>query len=279
MIDDNSNFLQNISDHKKHVNPKMGIVFIILIILHSYIAPLISLVPESDYSKYTNYAYLSTISAYAIIVLSIIIFGTNDLYVFQDHFSLWTIVLTCFLRASLGGKNEAIYKLFLVFLGLALLKYIIVNQKSIKTPSLKSVFIGLLWSIAVVVVAALLGVILDPVHGSLPSSWSILLTYIINTFVFQLSFVSVIEEAYFRGLIFGFLVMNGYKENTALFIQAILFWGIHYLKIVNPVHFFVVIPVLTLGVTLIIKKYKMLYLSIMLHTINNVFGAILVAIF
>ena len=114
---------------------------------------------------------------------------------------------------------------------------------------------------------------------ALPSSWSILLNYIINTFIFQLSFVSVIEEAYFRGLIFSYLMMNGYKENAALYIQAILFWGIHYLKIVNLVHFFVDIPVLILGVTLLIKKYKMLYLSIMLHTLNNVFGAILVAIF
>jgi membrane protease YdiL (CAAX protease family) len=260
---------------QEHPNSKIGMLIIVLIILQSYLVPLISIASGTDYSKYTNYLYFHTLCSYTIIVLSIMIFHENGLVVFQDHFSLWIIVLTCFFRASIGGDNEVIFKFFLVLLGLLLSHHIIRNRRSIKTPSLKSFIIGALWSVGTVVAAALLRVFLDPNHGTLPSN---LPAYIINFSVFNLSFGTVIEEAYFRGLLFGFLVMNGYKENTALFLQAVLFWGIHYLKIADPILFFAVIPLLTLSLTLIIKKYKMLYLSIMLHTINNVFGGILVAL-
>jgi hypothetical protein len=266
---------QSPNNLKKLPNPKIGIMFIVLIIVQSYLVPLISIVSGKDVNKYTNYAYIYAISSYTIIVLSIIIFHGNGLDVFQDGFSLWLIVLTCFIRSSLGGQNEIIYKGVLGALGLVLLIFIITNRKSIKTPSLKSVFIGLLWSVGAVMAAALLRVLLDRNHGTLPSN---LAGYIINSSIFELSFETVIEEAYFRGLLFDFLVMNGWKENKALFVQGILFWGVHYLDIANPIQFFVVIPLLTLFQTLIIKKYKMLYQSIMIHTINNVFGGILVAI-
>ncbi|MCI0610598.1 MAG: CPBP family intramembrane metalloprotease [Anaerolineae bacterium] len=277
MIGKNSNFAHSAKETKRYVNPKLGIVFIILIILQFYLLPLISLGSSGDYNKYINYQNLYTISSYSIIVLSILIFHINGLDVFRDHFSLWTIVLTCFLAAGLGREDTIVYKTLLIFLGLILSIYIIVNRKSIRTPSLKSVFIGLLWSVGTIVITALLIAILNPIRETLPPN---LLTYTINTLVLQLSFVAVIEEAYFRGLLFGFMVMNGYKENTALIIQAILFWGAHYMRItVNPVLFFVAIPILTLSTTLIIKKYKMLYLSIIIHTLANVFGPVLVAIF
>jgi len=269
-------FLRSTNNAQKKPSPKIGMAFIFLIILQSYLLPLIAVASGTDYNKYTNYAYLYTISSYTIVVLSIIIFHTNGLDVFQDHFSLWIIVLTCFFRASLGGYNEVTYKGVLIFLGLVLSNYIIAHRKSIKIPSLKSVFIGLLWSLGTIVAIALLRLLLDPNPETFPSNLS---AYIINVSVFQLSFVTVIEEAYFRGLLFGFLVMYGYKENTALFIQAVLFWGIHYMKIADPIYFFLLVPLFTLSATLIIKKYKMLYLSIMMHTLNNVFEGILVAIF
>ena len=57
----------------KHLNPKIGIVFILLIILQSYLLPLISTATHGDINKYANYVYLHIIISYTIIVLSIII--------------------------------------------------------------------------------------------------------------------------------------------------------------------------------------------------------------
>jgi hypothetical protein len=268
MNSDNLKLSRTTKSASEHSSSKIGIVFIILIILQSYLAPLISIASGTDYNKYVDYLYYHTIASYMIIVLSIIIFSDKGLDVFQDHFSLWIIVLTCFFRANLGGDNEIIYKSILIILGLVLSNFIIRNRKSIKTPSLKSIFVGILWSAGTVVIASLLRVLLDSRHGILPSN---LTNYLVNVSEFQLAFVTVIVEAYFRGLLFGFLVMNGCRENAALFVQAILFWGMHYMKFTDPILFFCVIPLLTLSLTLIIKKYKMLYLSIMLHTSNNIF--------
>jgi membrane protease YdiL (CAAX protease family) len=126
-----------------------------------------------------------------------------------------------------------------------------------------------------VVTISLLLFFINPTHESFPPK---LLVYLLNTFLYQVSFVTVIEEACFRGLLFSFLVMNGYEEDRALIIQAILFWGSHYLKISSISLFFVAVPLLTLSLTLIIKKYKMLYMSVMVHTFANVLGPVLVVI-
>jgi len=145
-------------------------------------------------------------------------------------------------------------------------------------PGLKSILIGLFWSVIAVTAGALLrlNTMSSSYHGTLPLD---LPNYIHYVFIFNLSFVAVIEEAYFRGLIFSFLVMNGWSENKALLFQAILFISSHYMADWNdPVLLFGIVPLQTFFVSWIIKRYKMLYLSIMMHTINNVFGGILVAV-
>jgi len=257
----------------KQIFPRLSIVFIVLIILQSFLVPLIALISGVDYSKYITYSYFYIISSYTIIVLCIIIFG-NALEVFQDHFSLGIVVLTCFLRADLGGDKELLYRAILIFLGLVLFSYAITSRKSLKIPSLKSIFIGLVWSVSTTLVLSLLRLQLDPKISVLPSN---LVSYIFDAFLYQLSFVTVIEEAYFRGILFNLLVINNFKESSALIIQGVLFCGIHYMKIADPILFFILLPLFTLSVTVIIKKYKMLYLPIMVHTFNNVFGALLVA--
>ncbi len=248
----------------------MGIVLIILILVRFYIFPFFF----SNFDRDYNYWYLSTIIPYTIIVISILIYQSNGLSVLHDHFSLWMIVLGCFFSIGLGGENTAIYKICLILLGIVLLTYIIVYRKDIKMPGFWVTFSGILWSIFAVFIIALIYALLDQTFTQpFPQN---LLSIIVYTFVSQFSVVSVIEEACFRGLLFSFLIMSGCNENKALFIQAILFWGIHYFDIQNLSMFFIIIPLGVLFTTLIIKKYKMLYLSIMMHTLINVFTTLLV---
>ena len=273
----NSNLSHTYAEVKKPINPKIGFRFVFFIVLLFYFVPLLALAAGADSTRFSDYLYLYTTISYTIVVLGIIIFQGKGLDVFQDHFSLWTVALGCFLAASQGGEHDTVYKVFLVLLGLRLSVHIIANTKSIKTPNLRSVFIGLLWSVFTIVIIALLLFFLNPIRESLPPN---LLAYILNTFLYQVAFVTVIEEACFRGLLFGFLMMNGYQEERALIIQGILFWGLHYLKIsANPALFFIAVPILTLSTSLITKKYKMLYLSVIVHTLTNVLGPVLVVVF
>jgi membrane protease YdiL (CAAX protease family) len=267
MDNENPNLLQG-----NKLFPRLGIAIVVLIILNSYVSLFIYALFAVDYA---SYLYLDATISYVLIVLSIIIFTPNRLEPLCDHFSLWAIILACLLAAASHEENMLIYRGIFVFLGMALSIYIITNQKKIKMPSLKSVYIGLLWSISAVLVTALVYALLDQtyIYHSID-----LMQTIANEFLFQLAFVSIVEEALFRGLIFSFLVMNGYKENTALFVQAVLFWGMHYTDINNPILFFVIVPIVTLFMTLIVKKYKMLYLSIMMHTFLNIFTTLLTAL-
>jgi hypothetical protein len=257
-------------------NPKIGLRFIFFIVLLFYFVPLLASAAGADSARFTDYLYLYTTISYTVIVVSIIIFSERGLEVFQDHFSLWVIVVGCFLAAGQGREHDAVYKIFLILLGFRLSFHIMENRNSIKIPDLKPTFVSLLWSVVTIVIIALLLFVLNPVRESLPPNLS---TVILNTFFYQVSFVTVIEEACFRGLLFSFLLMNGYQEDRALLIQGILFWGVHYQKIsASPAVFFVAVPILTLSTSLIIKKYKMLYLSVIVHTLVNILGPILNAI-
>ena len=261
---------------KKDTSRNVGLLFIGFIILQFYIVPLVGLAAGTDLNNYTDYLYLYAIISYTMIVLCIVVLHNKGLHVFQDHFSLWIIVLACFLAAGLGKEDDLIYRSFLALLGLRLSIHVIANRTRIKTPPLKFIFVGLFWSISTVVAIASLLRLLNSSQEALSPNW---LLHITNTLIFQVSFVTVIEEAYFRGLLFSLLVKNGYDESKALVIQALLFWGVHYMKIItNPSVFLIAIPVLTLATTLIIRKYKMLYLAIMIHTFANVLGPVLVAI-
>ena len=267
------------NDIKKHSTPKIGIAFILVIIMQYFVVPFFvysAFVVDNNLSQ--KYTYFHTIISYTIIILSIIIFGDRGLDVFQDYFSLGIIALSCFLRASLGGSDEIIYKSILAFLGVLLTIYMIHHRQSIKLPRLKSVFIGLLCSIITVLVLSSIHLLLVSNPGTIPPD-SILMQYIANMSIFHLSFITVIEEAYFRGLVVGFLVMDGYKEDFALFVQGILFWTIHYAKLNDPVLVFVLLPLFILVSALMIKKFRTLYTTIILHTLNNVFGGILVTVF
>jgi hypothetical protein len=275
MIKD-SNLLQADYEAKKLINPKIGIAFSILILLQFYLVPLIEVASGKDLNRYASLMYIYAMSSYTIIVIGIMVFQVNGIKFFADHFTLWLIVLSCFLRSTYGGDLELFYQIYMFLLGAVLSIYIIANRKNIKTPSFKIIFVGLLWALGTAIAGALLRTMLKPENANLPPYLSPL---IFRWLVLELSFVTIIEEAYFRGLLFGFLMMIGFKENTALFIQAILFLGTHYMEVGDPVLFFVIIPLLTLSVTLVMKKYKMLFLPIMVHTTNNVLGTILAYIF
>jgi hypothetical protein len=261
---------------KKHLYARIGVAFIVLITLQFYLLPLVPLVSGNDFSKYAAYTYIYVMISYTLIVAGIMIFHNNGVLLFSDLLTLMIILLSLFFRSSLGGDHELTYRAYLFVLGIILCLFMITKRRSIKLPKLKSVLLGIIWAVVTVLVLASIRGLLDPAHGTLPESLS---SYIINMIVFQLSFVAVIEEACFRGLLFGFMVMNGLSEKAAFFIQGVLFWGIHYMKIGDPLLFFLIIPLYTLSATLIIKKFRIISLSILMHILNNTFAGILVALF
>jgi len=265
-----SNTLSHTIEAKSQAKLRLARKFVILIVLYAYLAPIIFALFGVDDA---NYRYLDAIGFYLLVVVCILIFGLNQLETFRDKFSLGMIVLSCFLAVIDPRENNVIYKIMFIILGATISIYLIINRKEIMTPSLKSFLVGLLWSIGAVVVLASISVWLGlPEIKSFPPN---LLVIVASVFWSQLALISIVEEVAFRGLIFSLLIMIGWNENNALITQAILFWGWHYVDIGTPKVFFVIVPLGTLFMTLIIKKYKMVYMSALMHTLANVFVAIL----
>ena len=274
MKDIEPNILQK---YMKYSGPKTGLILVFIIILQFGIFPQISAALRSgqDLNKYVDYSYFYIMSMYSIIVLGTIIFNLNGLRLLSDHFSLWIVVFSCFFRLSLGGNHALIYRLYLGFLGVILTIYIIGNRRNIELPRLRLILVAILWSVGTTILIALPQALLGTVHLTLPPN---LLSIIVNSLLYNISFVTIIEEVCFRSLLVGFMIMNGYKENVALSFQSILFWIGHYMIISNPVSFFIAIPLLSLSTTLLMKKYKMVFLPIVTHTFVNVFTSIFVVV-
>ena len=243
----------------------LGNVLIFLITLQAFFFPYAQSQTTTNFNLTLHTMYISTISFYTIIVFGIVFYKKYGQDFYLDSISLWMIVISCFVRITYGINYEAAYQLWLMLLGIVLAVFIVKNRKSIKTPRSKSFLIGIGWGI-VTVILVIIALSDFPIKGYYSRS----VNWWIGTLMYNLSFVTVLEEVVFRGLLVGLLVMKGYKEDIAFVIQGILFWIIHYSNSSNTVLFFIALPILTLSTTLIVRKYKMLYLSIMIHTLVNI---------
>lgn len=267
----------DLDKNQQHTNLKIGIAFLILICVQFGAFPWMSrmLLSSANYNNYANYVYFRLISIYAMILVGIYVFRVKGSGIFLDHFSLWLILLSSLLRVTRTGNNESLYELCMTSLGIILFIYILINRKNLAIPSPKLILIGILWAIGTALVLALITLLFDPPAVSIPSNLSNTLPIF---FVYNLSEIVIIEEVCFRGLFVGSMLMMGYKENTAFIVQAILFWVMHYARIGNPVSFFVIVPLLTFVTSMLMKKYRMLFLPILVHLFVNTFMSIIVAI-
>jgi hypothetical protein len=275
MNEGNSNTASTADHAKQLTNPKVGLVFILIINIQFYLLPVLPQVFGVDLSKFAEYTHLYALISYTLIVFGIVIFHANGLTLFSDYSTLLLILLSLFIRSSLGGEYELLHRIYMAILGVILLAFIVQNRTSLRKTSPRVLVIGIVWAFGTVLGLAILRALLVSDHGSLPANLS---AYIRSALVFQFSFVAVIEEACFRGLIFGFLIMNGVKENIALLIQGVLFLGIHYMKVGDPVLFFLIIPLYTISASLLVRKYKILTPAIVMHVLNNVFAGVIIAI-
>lgn len=261
------NFKDSIEEYLE--NPKIGYLFILMIVFLSYISVFLT-AGNSPQVDLVNYSYFYLVSSYLIIAFGMIFFRRHGLRMLSDRYFIWLLIITCFLRPNIGGGHDLAYRWFFIFLGLAFSFYAIKNKAALYIPDKKIVVVGLFWSIGTVLIIVLVQLLLSSNRiTAVPSS---LLNYVVNAFFYETSSVVIVEEVFFRGLIIGCMLINGYSENTALFVQAILFWGVHYMyAATNPLWLFTGIPLLTLSTTLIMKKHKTIFLPILVHTFLNVF--------
>ncbi len=78
----------------------------------------------------------------------------------------------------------------------------------------------------------------------------------------------IIEEAVFRGFLWGTLKNYKWQENKILFFQAFMFWSSH-LDYWNSLNMLVLLPIMSLLLGFLAKKSKSILPSIIVHAMYN----------
>jgi membrane protease YdiL (CAAX protease family) len=193
-----------------------------------------------------------------------------------DHLTLWTIVISCFLPRRFGLEGEIYFSYVRAAFGFLIFAIIFINRSQLPKTNPESIIVG-----------AVLGcVILLPMlffESFQPQYWRTafyekkLLFAGIGEFILNLQFVTPMEEAIFRGLLIGYLIRFGYKIETVFMFQAVLFWAMHVLT--KPlITYWISIPLLSLSATWLVYRYKQIFPSIIVHTLTNVLGPIILNI-
>ncbi len=250
---------------------KTGILTNILIFFIIFEASLIlylHLQVEDSNNLKLNILYIHKVVLYTVIVFSIVFYDKYGKDFHLDNISLWMLTMSCFIHIKYKTQNEMVYQTWLSFLGIILIFFIVKNRKKIKKTNLSTFLMGFLWGVGLAVIVTIVAISL-PENNPIKAYRHNFATPLFTTIFLNLSFVTILEEVIYRGILVGLLTIKGYKENTAFIIQGVLFWAVHYQKNPSTTIFFFAIPIITLILTLIVRKHKTLSLSITAHTLVN----------
>jgi len=244
-------------------------------VIEFFVVPIIPMVTKSGYALSPYFAYIHVILSY-LVITSIIAIEWNSLREFYiDRTTLWLLIISCFVRTRLGFVNEMSYLLPIMLLGLVnfllVMRYRLGIPQTDKKAILQSIVLA---SIALAIVTIVESFQAD--NWITPIYSANIVLNLVRQLIFQLSFVILLEEIVFRGLLTGYLIRIGFKETTAFTIQAILFWLTHYARAGNLTTFLFSIPVLTLFSTLAVQRFKQLFPAIIIHTFTNVLMSLLI---
>lgn len=255
----------------------VGFSLTLLLVTQLFFEPLIPTLIKSEQGLSPYYAYALTIFSYFAITLIIFIEIKNLGEFYVDNIALWLFILSCFVRSRLGVNHEILYLLPIIVMGIVLFFQTIRNPTGIPQTNKNTIIGGVTLAFGVLIIVTIAESLqaskwLNPIYSN-----NIGIT-ILRQSIFQLSFVVLIEEFIFRGLLTGYLLKLGLREGTSFTIQALLFWLIHYMRLGNPITFYISLPLLTWSTSFIVRRYKQLTGSIIIHMTINVFVGLFINI-
>ncbi len=255
---------------------KVGFSLTLVVLGVAYLSPFISWSPDSAFDNYWKYGTL-LVSIFTLTLLIFLEFNNLDDF-FIDQASLVIFIFFCFFRRRLGTEGEIYFISLIALFGFSILVFTIYKRAKTARPTIPL----LLFSTLLAGITTILFTLTESIRSLnwyAPYYFSNPIILIIRELVYQLSFVTIIEELLFRGFLVGYLIKFGWREQSAFIVQALLFWLVHYPYLIlgNPITFFLSIPILTFSTSYIVKRHKQVFPSILIHTIVNVFVPILLS--
>ncbi len=252
-------------------------LFLFLIGVITYqILFLIATLNDSFFSAYSvTINYVSyVISATACLIVAILIYvEIRHLEEFNiDKFTVITFIL--FSLPRLVFWNGFLLILTVITCIIPIIAFIFKKPKIMKT--------NLRWALVGIAAGIIAVVLITQVELLMRKEWlpphilqnSLAITAIIHILQ-ELSVTSISEEILFRGFIWGYLKREGWGEDKAIWAQGVVFWLVHFGKLVTPFTFFLSLPVLIIISCYVTKRSKQVFPAILSHTIINSVSAIL----
>lgn len=187
-----------------------------------------------------------------------------------DRSSLIIFLLFSFVRTRFSVAGEMLQLIVIALSGVACGIILVLCWSKIPNTNWRWAMVGLFGGILVAGLVAILEIsegYLAKFENYIPQIpfWLILT----NRIIYSVSIVTPYEEIVMRGFLWGYLRQAGLSENKACWIQGISFWLLHLYRANFLLVFFVGLPILTFLVSLLVRKSKQVFPSIIAHTITN----------
>jgi membrane protease YdiL (CAAX protease family) len=254
----------------------IGLITTFSLIISIFIINFLSLFVQlfnlsSEIINISEYILILVFYIYLIIIIWI---EQNHLQEF--HIDFWTIILCIIsgtiLHTRLGISGELNFIILLwICSGIILIEIILFYRKVPKTK-IRWIKYGILLAIIVLIpIVAIESFQINYWLKQISYPKGQFISEIYKSIIFSLSWLAPLEEILFRGLLWGYLIRVGWREEKILWFQGILFWLIHFQNIFNPITFFITIPLGIILYSILVKYSKQLSTSIIAHTVMNTF--------
>ena len=257
---------------------KNFIVLFLLIFTVCLFFTIILLQPFSNLSAAgeSGYHYWIIISVYVCVIFTLILNRESLALYSIDKLSLLILVLAGGTRVYLHTPNEVLYKNIVLVLSLILFCIAATNWSKIPNTKMNWVFLGVFSCILVIPLAFVESFQLDKYSLSNTLYKDHFFVYAIRNFLYNLAFVAPIEEILLRSILWGEMRKKQFGEEKIFWIQGLLFWSMHFWKILTPITFFITLPAGILMNSLLAKYSKQISPSIISHLLFNTLTPMLV---
>jgi hypothetical protein len=250
-----------------YLNPKWGLFIIVSIMLMIEATKLWSFITTAE----TRFLHPATVSLSFLLIAVFVFVERKNLADFHlDRLSVLILVIFSFIRTRFSVVDATWFYIIIGLSGLVIGFVMIKHWSDLPRTSSywakRGLFIGIIASIPFTVLLVISGWLTMYPNTTPPVPLPLV---IINRVIYALSFSGPLEEIWFRGFLWGYLLKIGCSEKRAGFIQAIIFWLVHWDRAWLPLLFFIGLPLATYIFSALRYHSKQIFPSLLAHTAIN----------
>lgn len=260
--------------------PSLGLLLALGAVVQTLIFQVIIVLADASLFPYFQYAAMTVTYVILTGLILMEIQSLDDFHV--DRPGLALFVLSTILRRRLGINGEGFFLTIIAACGAVTVLMIALRRPRLARVSLAwagiGIAVGCLLYVPLRAEEWLTGILnlrlLATGLQAVEPHFGVNSLAVAREAIYQLSFAVPTEELLFRGFLWGYLERRGWTASGAGWGQGILFWLIHWPKIVFPLSLLVSISIATFAVSAMTLRSKRILPAMLAHGIVNTLIAV-----